>query len=108
LNNDVFLDLFKAFDTNFYGIRALGLEWFNSYLDSRKQSVIYQESESDIKSISCGVLQGSALGYVYINDLPDCLTHASTIIFADDTSLCKSSLTSFSKILWMIQRNSIS
>ena len=64
----LFLDLKKAFDTvdhdlllqkmNIYGIRGNVLNWFSSYLRNRKQTVIYNNHESDYKEIKCGVPQG--------------------------------------------------
>ena len=96
----VFLDLSKAFDTidhdillykvEFYGIRGLALDWFKSYLYNRKQYVSYNGVQSESLSIHCGVPQGSVLGpllfIIYTNDLPDCISQATTILFADDTT----------------------
>ena len=68
----IFLDLKKAFDTvnhdillqklEHYGIRGSSLNWFRSYLSDRAQYVFCNNEKSDIKSISCGVPQGSVLG----------------------------------------------
>ena len=93
----VYLDLSKAFDTLnhiflfFYGIRGLPLDWFDSYLSQRKQYVEYIKCSSETRQVECGVPQGSVLGpllfILYINDLPDAIENARSIIFADDTTI---------------------
>jgi hypothetical protein len=105
LTVSVLLDLSKAFDTidhkillaklDNYGVRGLALEWFRSYLSDRSQYVSYKDTNSDSQFISCGVPQGSVLGpllfIVYTNDLPNSLKHSQCILFADDTTVYKSS-----------------
>ena len=97
----LFLDFSKVFDTvdhdillqklSMYGIRGNALSWFQSYLDNRKQFVSYNGAKSDIKTVKCGVPQGSILGpllfLLYINDLADICSQSFPILFADDTNL---------------------
>ena len=97
----VFIDLKKAFDTvnhkilltklEHYGIRNNMLDWFNSYLTDRKQYVSFNGESSEMRSVTCGVPQGSVLGpllfLVYINDLPNISDKLSFFLFADDTNL---------------------
>lgn len=77
------MDLSKAFDCVNHrllcrkleacGVRGLGLRWFQSYLEGRKQLVEVQGVRSGMGVITRGVPQGSILGpllfIVYINEL---------------------------------------
>ena len=97
----VFIDLRKAFDTvnheillkklNHYGIRGTALLWFKSYLSNRKQYVFHNGESSKLRSINCGVPQGSVLGpllfLLYINDLPNISNILQFYLFADDTNI---------------------
>ena len=97
----LFLDFSKAFDTvnhsilfeklEYYGIRGIPLNWFKSYLDSRKQYVEYNGTKSDEQIISCGVPQGSILGpllfLLYINDLASVSNKLFGLLFADDSNM---------------------
>ena len=97
----LFLDFQKAFDTvdhcilldklSLYGVRGIAHDWFCSYLSNRSQSVNYNDNESDLKTIKCGVPQGSMLGpllfLIYINDLPSVFKYFMPILFTDDTNL---------------------
>ena len=97
----VFIDLKKAFDTvdhkillsklQCYGIRGLALDWIKSYLANRSQYVCYNNSNSELKNIKCGVQQESimvpVLFILYINDMCEVSKLLNIILFADDTSI---------------------
>ena len=60
----VFIDLSKAFDTvnhdilieklACYGIKNKNIEWFKSYLTSRKQFIAYDQSQTSMANVTCG------------------------------------------------------
>ena len=97
----VFLDYSKAFDCvnhaillqklHYYGIRGIALEWFRSYLSSRKQFVMFNGIKSVYKDVQCGVPQGSVLGPIlfllYINDIVNVSDVLFPILFADDSNV---------------------
>lgn len=106
LNNNqfaigVFLDIRKAFDTvhleilsqklERYGFRGQSLQFFKSYLNGRYQRVVIDEHVSSLRPVDAGVPQGSVLGPIlftlYINDLTNCLSRVSAVMYADDTAL---------------------
>ena len=97
----IFMDLSKAFDTldheillkkhQYYGISAIALKWFRSYLKHRSQYVELNYTSSLQKLIETGVRQGLILGpllfYIYMNDIPNASNVFQFILFADDTGL---------------------
>ena len=97
----ILIDLQKAFDTLDHGVllekmECIGfkktvIQWFSSYLSSRKFFVSLEGVFSEEGLITCGVPQGSILGpllfLIYINDLPQSLNEASSNLYADDTCI---------------------
>jgi hypothetical protein len=96
----VFCDISKAFDRVWHkgllfklksiGISGSLLSWFSSYLSARRQRVTLPGAQSEWKSVSAGVPQGSILGpllfLIYINDIVTDI-NANIRLFADDTGL---------------------
>ena len=60
-------------------------------MNNRKQVCVLNSVKSEQKAIQCGVPQWSNLGpllsSINVNDLPNCLEHTQTSMFADDTNL---------------------
>ena len=76
-------------------MQGLPQAWYSSYITNRKQFVKVGNTESSLKTIMCGVPQGSTLGPLlfplYINDLPESQRKLIFRIFADDTKIFYSS-----------------
>jgi hypothetical protein len=101
----IFVDLEKAFDTvhhdilcnklESYGLRGKSNDLIKSYLGGRSQFVSIDGFDSEVRSVTCGVPQGSSLGpllfLIYINDVRLCLSKTSCGHFADDTFVLYSS-----------------
>ena len=99
----IYLDFNKAFDSVSHGglllkLRLLGIngnvwKWILNYLSNRQQLVSINGVRSTVLTVTSGVPQGSILGplffLVFINDLPDYVTHSQVHLFADDTKCSK-------------------
>ena len=97
----IFVDLRKAFDTvchnilcrkiEKYGLRGKVLDWCKHYLLNRSQITLANNLRSGSRAIEYGVPQGSVLGplffILYVNDLQDCLKNVNVQLYADDTVL---------------------
>ena len=72
-------------------IRGISLQWFSDYLNNHKQYVSFDNCTSEILPVTCGVPQGSILGYLLfillINDIVNTSNLTEFIMFADDTNL---------------------
>ena len=102
-----YIDYKKAFDTvihnilleklKLYGLDSNSLTWFRNYLANRSQCTIVNGHKSSVKTINCGVPQGSTLGptlfILYVNDLFYCdgIDIENTLMYADDTVIFTSS-----------------
>ena len=72
MDNNILLDKLDC-----YGISGAAKNWFDSYLNDRKQYVTLNGPISSFKTVSTGVPRGSVLEpllfLVYINDLHNLL-----------------------------------
>ena len=97
----LFIDLSKAFDTlsfdillqklNYYDIAGDSLKLLVNYLRNRKQYVVFNNHNSEITDIRCGVPQGSILGPLFfsicINDLKNASNKCKFLMYADGTTI---------------------
>ena len=97
----IFVDLSKAFDTlnhdilteklNYYGARRIPNLLIKSFLSNRYQYVKYNNSNSSMQEINCGVPQGLILDpllyLLYVNDMDNGSRLLQFILFADDTNI---------------------
>ena len=71
------------------GFNRETIAWCSSYLSTRSQQTIANNTKSDRLAITCGVPQGSILGpllfLIYINDIGTCLKNSKYHLYADDT-----------------------
>lgn len=93
----VLLDFSVAFDgllrtkLTTYGFSSTAINWMNSYLSNRLQSVVFNGSFSSPECLPCGVPQGSCLRPLlfstFTNNTPHVLEKCSATLFADDTTV---------------------
>ena len=101
LNLTIFLDLKKAFDTvdhklllekmSRYGMRDITVNWFQSYLDHRKQFSATSGQRSRAREVTCGIPKGSCLRpllfSIYLNDFENCLKFLQASIYVGDSNV---------------------
>lgn len=74
-------------NTSTLWLRAIVLEWLKSYLQNRKQNINYENTNSMLSEITCGVPKVSILGpklfILYVNDICNASDILQFLIFAE-------------------------
>ena len=98
----VYVDLSKAYDTisherlihklkHKFNFTPGTLDFFASYFTDRRQSTHTQHAQSDFRTITDGIPQGSTLSttlfLIYINDIIETVPNSTVFTYADDTTL---------------------
>jgi hypothetical protein len=98
----VYVDLSKAYDTvshhklfhkleHIFHFTPGTLDFFKSYFTDRRQSTHTQHAQSDFKTITHGIPQGSTLSttlfLLYINNIISAVPKSTVFTYADDTTL---------------------
>ena len=80
-----------------YDFTPPAILWIKSYLSNRTQKVFFNGCLSNIIQVESGIPQGSCLSpllfYFFTNDMPLTLSKARVSMYADDSTLYKSTTT---------------